>query len=402
MKFNSKTAYAFLLIAAVLGFFFFKMKSSKLEIGQNSKYSRSATRFPANAKEEPEIKPPHHIHHFSATGPAGYSPTQIRHAYGFDKISGKGAGQKIALIDAYGNPNIQNDLKIFDEKFKLPAVNLKIYYPQGKIKKGQQAWALETSLDVEWAHAVAPQAEIILVIAATATYADLLSAVDYAVNLGATQVSMSWGSSEFAGETSYDFHFNTTKAAFFASSGDSGSGVQWPAASPSVIGVGGTTLHLNAAGDITEPEVAWTDSGGGISAFETESNFQHQDEVLGRGVPDVSLNSDPSTGYAIYDSVSYDGQSGWIQIGGTSAAAPQWAAISAIVNGLRTSSLGSFDSALYTLASPANLSSYFQDITSGCNGAPSATTCAQTGYDFVTGLGTPQIPSLTKALSSLQ
>jgi len=127
------------------------------------------------------------------TSPSGYAPTQIRHAYGFDKITGNGSGQTIAIIDAYGSASLANDLKVFCTTFGLPQATLAVYYPQGR-PSANSGWALETTLDVEWAHAIAPGARIVLVVAKSASMSNLLGAVDYAVNtLGAKQVSMSWG-----------------------------------------------------------------------------------------------------------------------------------------------------------------------------------------------------------------
>ena len=350
-----------------------------------------------------EARPNFHMHHFSTSGPSGYSPAQIRKAYGISSTLGTGAGQTIAIIDAYGSPTAQHDLNTFNQHFGLPYIGLQIYYPQGAptIDSG---WALETSLDIEWAHAVAPSAKLMLVVARTASLLDLLAAVDYAVARGATQISMSWGASEFSSQTSYDFHFNHPKVSFFASSGDGGAGVSWPAASPNVTAVGGTSLYLDATGNLTHPEVAWAGSGGGESYYEAEPSFQSHFQSSGRrGIPDVSYNADPATGFPVYDSTTYSGQSGWFQVGGTSAGAPQWAALIAIANAKRTTQLQqSPNTALYTLGAPTYPTVNFRDIVTGCNGPASAITCAKKGYDFVTGLGSPLAPSLVKGYDSLK
>jgi subtilase family serine protease len=216
------------------------------------------------------------------------------------------------------------------------------------------------------------------VVAASDSLSNLLSAVDYAVALGATQVSMSWGGSEFSSETYYDYHFNKPGVTFLASSGDSGAGVSWPASSPYVVGVGGTTLSLDFYGNIIS-ETAWSGSGGGISVYEPRPAYQNGWQgASGRGVPDVSYDADPNTGVAVYIS-NYYGHSGWLTVGGTSMGAPQWASVSALINatfGIRLS-----DSVLYSFGG----TSLFRDITSGCNG----TYCATAGYDYVTGLGSP-------------
>lgn len=341
-----------------------------------------------------EAQPPFHIRFAATSGPTGYTPAKIRHAYGFDQFTSTGAGQNIAIVDAYGSPTIQNDLNAFCKQFGLPATTVKIYYPQGKPSKNDSGWALETSLDVEWAHAIAPQATILLVVTKTASLNDLLGAVDYAVKLGAKQVSMSWGASEFSGESSYDFHFNKAGVTFTASSGDNGAGVLWPAVSPYVVGVGGTSLRLDSNGNVLS-ETGWSGSGGGTSAYVAEPAFQQAWQTSGkRMVPDVSYDADPNTGFPVYDTTAYSGVKGWFQVGGTSAGAPQWAALIALANASRASALSAVDTPLYYLGSPSTLGLYYRDVTQGSNGAFSD----KTGYDEVTGLGSPLANDLVPAL----
>jgi len=187
---------------------------------------------------------------------------------------------------------------------------------------------LETSLDVEWAHALAPNAKIVLSEASSASLSSLLTAIDNAVKAGATIVTMSWGASEFSTESSYESHFTKSGVSFFASSGDNGSGVIWPSVSPSVTGVGGTSLYLDSSGNLTSPEVAWSGSGGGFSAYFARPAFQNGWQGNSkRAVPDSALIADPNTGVTVYDSTSYSGQKGWFQVGGTSASCPMWGAI---------------------------------------------------------------------------
>ena len=328
-----------------------------------------------------------------ASAAAPYTPTQIRHAYGIDQFAFYGTGQTIAIIDAYDDPTIINDLAVFDQQFGLPApASFVKATPQGA-PVYNSGWATEIALDVEWAHAIAPDAKILLVEAKSASFSDLLSAVDYAVAQGARQVSMSWGGSEFRGQTNYDSHFNHPGVTFLASSGDSGAGVEYPAASPYVTAVGGTTLQLDSNGNRLS-EVAWSGSGGGTSTIEARPGFQ-AGFLSGkrRGVPDVAYNADPNTGFYVYDSSS---GGAWWQVGGTSAGAPQWAGLVALVNQGRSSagkgSLGSglaygTNTALYKLAgstSYTNPYGDFFDITAGSNGHK-----ATVGYDLVTGLGSP-------------
>ncbi len=330
---------------------------------------------------------------FLATSPSGYKPAQVRHAYGFDKITGNGAGQTIAIIDAYGSPSLVNDLNTFCTAFGLPPATVGIYYPQGK-PVANSGWALETSLDVQWAHAIAPGARIVVVVAKSASLTNLLGAVDYAVKyLGAKQVSMSWGSAEFSTEAKYDTYFNKAGVTFFASSGDNGAGVSWPAVSPYVVGVGGTTLQLDSSGTAIS-ETGWSGSGGGVSAYYTKPAFQNGfGTAVSRTVPDVSYDADPNTGFPVYIT-NYNGSTGWITVGGTSAGAPQWAAQQALVNAVRSTSLSSTNTALYSTATTAYTD--FFDIISGSNGG----FFCNTGYDLVTGLGSPNAPALVPALSA--
>jgi subtilase family serine protease len=209
---------------------------------------------------------------------------------------------------------------VFDGKFHLPPAYLRIYYPEGTDFQNHPYWAGETSLDVEWAHALAPEAQISLVVAKSALIRDLLTAVKYATGtLGAQVVSMSWAADEFSGETHGNSYFSHPGTIFVSSSGDS-STPPWPAASKNVIGVGGTSLTRN--GD-TWSEVAWPESGGGVSAYEAEPGYQitYGITATGRGIPDVSFDADPDTGVAVYDSTPVQGSAGWFVVGGNSLGA---------------------------------------------------------------------------------
>src|SRR5229473_1163315 len=347
----------------------------------------------------------------------GLTPTQIRHAYGFDSLACEsantcGSGQTIGIVDAFNDPNIQSDLNTFDSQFALPTCTTSngcftIATPQGA-PRTDRGWALEISLDVEWAHAIAPGAKILLVEAATNSFANLFGAVDYA-SARAHQVSMSWGGSESSSDPSSNSHFQVTGVTFFASSGDSGHGIIYPSASPFVVSVGGTTLTLGSGGNVVS-ETAWSGSGGGISAFESEPSYQTNYPIPStsgfRGNPDVSYDADPASGVAVFDSLGDQGLKNWIQVGGTSAGSPQWAALAAIANAGRTSPLSSTSTttptnlAIYNIAKTA-YSTNFRDITSGTNGSCGSVCTAGTNYDFVTGLGSPLansiVPSLQKA-----
>src|SRR5574340_72524 len=360
--------------------------------------------------------PPIHVKKAATTSPTGLSPSQIFHSYGIDQIGCShtgtwgdstlcGSGQTIAIVDAYGYPTAESDLSVFSNQFSLPACTqanqcLTIHPMVGKIRN-DQGWGLETALDIQWAHAVAPGAKILLVQAKSSSLSDLFSAVDYAASYPeAHQVSMSWGGSEFSSESLYDYHFQVSGVTFFASSGDSGSGVMYPAASPNVVSVGGTTLNVDNLGNVNS-ETAWSGSGGGVSGYEALPSYQSTYGITnsGRSIPDVSYDADPNTGVPVYDSYGYSGSAGWFQVGGTSAGSPQWASITAIANTQRSTPMSSSDfgaeNLLYGAATGAVYSSNYRDITTGNNGGFQSTT----GYDLVTGVGSPLTNNLVPFIS---
>lgn len=342
--------------------------------------------------------------------PIGLSPSAVSQAYGFGQLALTGAGETIAIVDAYGDSKLTGDLQSFDQAFGLPSPALTVVNQNGgtRLPSNNSGWALETSLDVEWAHAMAPGAKLLLVEAGSNSLGNLLTAVNVARNYpGVTAVSMSWGAGEFAGETAYDHYFTTPTnrpgITFVAASGDSGGQVTWPAASPNVLSTGGTTLTLTSSGNYSS-ESGWGGSGGGLSAYESRPAYQSAGGLAAgaaRAVPDVAYNADPNSGVAVYDSLSYSGHSGWFQVGGTSAAAPQWAALVADANQGRQAAgqapLANAQATLYSLAStPAGYAANFHDVTSGTAGANSA----GSGFDLVTGLGTPIANNLVASLVS--
>lgn len=335
--------------------------------------------------------------------PAGYGPVQMRHAYGFDALSSTtytGAGQTIAIVDAYNDPTIINDLGVFKKQYGITGCALNVVNQSGggTLPTTNSGWAQEISLDVEWACAIAPNANILLVEANSAGN-DLYTAVNYA-RTKANVVSMSWGGSE-TGATGNDPTFNHPGVSFVASSGDNGNGASYPATSPYVLAVGGTNLPLDATGKRTGPETTWTGSGGGISAAELLPGYQSAFGVTGsyRGFPDVAYNADPSTGVAVYDSTPNHGSSGWLVFGGTSAGAPQWAALIALAdsgsNRIQGSGISTVNadgaSPFYTIAGTAKAinSANYLDITSGTNGTCGVNCTAAVGYDLTTGVGSP-------------
>ena len=232
-------------------------------------------------------------------------------------------------------------------------------------------WDLEIALDVEWALSIA------LTPTSTAdNLSDLIAAVNYAKTASLTVsgvkdpvsvVSMSWGSSEFSGEKSYDSAFSQTGVTFVAASGDEGAPAEWPGTSPGVLAVGGTTLNLTSTGAYSS-ETGWADSTGGLSSYESEPTFQNVVQSTGkRGEPDIAFDANPNSGVAVYDSVATGGQSGWFEVGGTSLGAPSWAGLIATANQGRVlnklGALSNGQTTLYTLQAAS-----YHDIISGSNG----------------------------------
>lgn len=323
---------------------------------------------------------PIHVRPDASTTPKGLSPSTIKTIYGFTTSPTEGAGKTIAIVDAYDDPNAEADLGVFSTQFSLPSCTsasgcfTKVDQIGGtKYPRADSGWALEISLDVQWAHAIAPGAHILLVEAKSTNFTDLMAAEDYA-KAHAQYVSNSWGATEFSGETTYDSHFVQTGVSFFVSSGDNGSPAEYPSSSPNVISVGGTTL--NFTNGVFTSETGWSGSGGGCSKYETAASAQTTGSVNCAGMratPDVALDADPASGVSVYDSVRYHGQSGWWAVGGTSASSPMWAA--------RSAASGTVVDAAYVYGNHIN----FNDITSGNNGF----SCLL-GYDLVTGRGSWQ------------
>jgi subtilase family serine protease len=318
----------------------------------------------------------------ASTSPTGLSPATIKSVYNFPTGLTAGAGTTIAIVDAYDDPNAESDLNTFSSTFGLPACTTsngcftKVNQTGAfKYPKKNSGWALEISLDIQWAHAIAPGARILLVEANSNSFSNLMVAEDYA-RTHAQYVSNSWGGSEFSSESSYNSHFVQSGVSFFVSSGDKGLGAQYPSASPNVISVGGTTLQLDGSGALIS-ETGWSGSGGGCSNYETATSAQSSYSTYAqvncngkRATPDVSLDANPSSGVSVYDSYLYQGQSGWFTVGGTSASSPMWAA--------RSADAGTVVSSSYAYGSNITC----RDITTGSNGA----SCL-VGYDLVTGLG---------------
>ncbi|MCW3996186.1 MAG: S53 family peptidase [Candidatus Bathyarchaeota archaeon] len=264
---------------------------------------------------------PLHISQFAGpVGIAGYTPAQIRTAYNLPSRGGE--GKTIAVIVAYDTPTIREDLTVFSSQFGLPLPNdgnFEVHKMASNIAIDRN-WSVEACLDVEWAHAIAPDSKILLVEAVTPNRVDLLSAVDYARSRpDVVSISISWGGEEPSNPSFYNNRFTSKYGtAFFAASGDDGAGIIWPASSAKVVAVGGTSLNLRSDGSVIS-EVAWKGSGGGVSAYEPIPSYQINFGIneSKRAVPDVSYNANPTYGFAVY------WNSTWQKVGGTSAGAPQ-------------------------------------------------------------------------------
>ena len=342
------------------------------------------------------------------------TPAQMSHAYGFDSfhfiyngqsIRADGSGQTIALIEAYHDPKLFSDLNAFDAHYSLPSAQATQYWYGTQSNDG---WAGEEALDVEWAHALAPGAKLVIVEARSSSFSDLLTAINFARNQpGVSVVSMSFGQTEFSGENSFDGYFTTpaghTGITFVASTGDHGAwpGQSYPAVSPNVLAVGGTTLRVDSSGNYLG-ETGWNNNNGwatdgGYSTVEGEPSYQYGVQRSGRRTtPDVSMDADPNTGCSVYFTTPSTGQSSWYSYGGTSASAPMWAALIAIADqGHAFGGRGSLDGASQTLPAiySPQMTADFHDITQGFNGY-----YAGYGYDLVTGRGTPMAFNVVRDL----
>ena len=375
---------------------------------------------------------------------AVHTPAQIRAAYGLVALPAVGAaisstlaaqlgaGQTIYIIDAYHDATALSDLNLFSAKFGLPTctnvaipatATLPLATPPSACTFSQvnatataamtstvpvynATWAPESKLDVQWAHAIAPLARIVLIEMPSSLSSYILGANLLAAKMGHGVVTMSFGSAEAGWAPTTDSYFAGAGMTYVAAAGDSGSQVLWPAVSPHVLAVGGTGLNWTGSG--TRYEAAWSSTGGGLSAYETLPTWQSGvvpaggSALVRRAVPDVAFNANPMTGE--YVALTLPGAATiWSAYGGTSIAAPQWAGIVAVANAQRVAAskavLGDFHSTLYQSIGkvPGTYAASFGDVVDGTNG--SCATCrAGVGYDQATGWGTPNSTQLMQAL----
>ncbi len=323
----------------------------------------------------------------------------------------------IAIVDAFDNPYAASEMTTFNTFWGLPAANFTKVYANGNGNCGvppfNAGWGLEISLDIEWAHVMAPKANILLVEACSNSYTDLLYAEDVAASLvaaaGGGAVTNSWGGGEFAGETAYDVYFGIhywQNVSYFASAGDAGCGAQYPSSSPWLTSAGGTTINRNATNLHFMNESCWSGSGGGISTQETfaptwasGSNTgpwaDYQYPTFGpaaRHTPDFAFNADPNSGVLVYDCAYAGGSCSYWIVGGTSVSSP---ALAGIVNNagnkLGTGVAGGYYAALENNLLYSQLETVlaykknFYDVKTGSNGCS-----VGVKWDYCTGVGSPR------------
>jgi len=363
-----------------------------------------------------------------------YGPDQIRAAYGVDKLAARGLdgrGRTIVIVDAYSSPTIQQDLGLFDSLFGLPAADLQVVAPQGLAPFDpsdpvQVGWSGEITLDVEWAHAIAPGAAIKLVLAKSSNDADILAAISYAVdhNLGDV-ISQSYGEAEQCMDRrvldrQHELFARASERGItlLAASGDLGAAqytcdgnsffqaASTPATDPNVTSVGGTTLVADGTTGAYQGETVWNDQygsgGGGFSVVYRAPQYQRSLGLRSRGVPDVAYNADVYSGVLTVWTQAPGTQPGVWLFGGTSAGSPQWAGLVALADQARHGRVGQINTSLYALArNPRGYAYDFHDVTAGNNGEPPITNgfSATAGWDAASGLGSPRADHLVPLLA---
>ena len=326
-----------------------------------------------------------------SSAPSGLRPADLRSAYSL--TSSGGAGQTVAIVDAYDDPTAEADLATYRSTFGLPACTT----DNGCFRKVGQSgsssslpgvdagWGQEISLDLDMASAVCPGCHLLLVEATSSSQANLGVAVNTAVRLGATVVSNSYGGPD-ASDSSYGRYYHHPGVAITASSGDNGYGVSYPASSRWVTAVGGTSLKRSSGSSRGWSEHAWSGSGSGCSTRNSApSRATSTTGCDGRAVADVAAVADPATGVAVFDSTSFEGTSGWLTFGGTSAAAPIIAGVFALAANNKDVTDGGY---VWSHHAARNLN----DVTSGSTGEcdPTRWCTARRGWDGPTGWGTPK------------
>jgi subtilase family serine protease len=328
----------------------------------------------------------------ATTGISGYDPVDLQSAYTLASASAsRGSGKTVAIVDAFDDPNAAADLAVYRAKFGLPPLSTCPAVTGPCFKKVNQqgvegnyptpdaGWSGEIALDIEMVSAICPNCNILLVEATTNYFDDLAVGVDTAAALKADAISNSYGGTEW-NPGAFDAHWTHPGIAITASTGDSGYGVQYPAASTHVIAVGGTSLKkTNTSRGWTES--AWSGAGSGCSAYAAKPSWQRDNRCSRRTVADVSAVADPYTGVATYNTYN---SSGWQVLGGTSVASPIIASVFALAGNTASINNASY---LYSHSGSTN----FWDATGGSNGNCGNYLCqGRNGFDGPTGLGTPR------------
>jgi subtilase family serine protease len=447
---TSKPLSVVYLLAACVGPMSAQVRSSQPTSPQVADVIARVTKVKGLQNRTNSAKPPTDAFCRSQFGYDCLSPQEIRNAYGLTRLLDAGytgSGQTIVIIDSFGSPTIQEDLRIFDAGYGLPdPPSFTVLAPLGTVAfdptdPGQVGWAAETTLDVEWAHVMAPGANIVLLTSpineteGVQGLPEFLKLEQYALDHHLGQIiSQSWGATENtlftpAGrDVISDFEAFYAKAAarnvtILASSGDSGSAnvdvngnfytfptVNFPASSPLVTAVGGTTLNVDTNGNY-QSETVWNyfgASGGGVSQVFTEPLYQYllpssDQQILNhhRGIPDVAYVADPTTSGLIYIGFFPNpAHNGYYSVGGTSEGSPQWAGIIADANQLAGRPLGFLNPKLYQLGARDEGAHVFHDVTLGNNGFSGVPGYNATiGWDLTTGWGTPDLSKLAQALA---
>jgi len=321
----------------------------------------------------------------TAAPSGGYFPADLASAYNLPASGG--AGLTVAIVDAHDDPNAESDLAVYRSQFGLPPcttangcfMKVNQFGASSPLPSPDNGWAAEISLDLDMVSAACPQCKILLVEASSTSINDLGTAVNTAAAMGTVAISNSYGGPEFSSENTYDAqYYNHPGILVTVSSGDNGYGVEFPAASPHVLAVGGTSLVKSSSNPRGWTEGAWSGAGSGCSKYASKPAYQTDPGCSKRTVADVSAVADPNTGVAVYDSYGTGG--GWNVFGGTSVSAPLLAAIYAVTG--RASAGPGFG---YSV--PGD----FYDVLTGSNGSCTTTylCTALAGYDGPTGLGTP-------------
>jgi len=307
-------------------------------------------------------------------------------------VVASGGTKAIAVVDYGHNSTLQADFNFFNAQYGLPTQTLQFICDCSSCPSNNgSGWDLETALDVEYSHAMAPNAQIIVAQFCSDPFAGGTSAAEYLAGqavaaAGGGEVSNSFGyGGEFDGELGYDQYMTTNTVVYFASAGDSGLGPDYPSVSPNVVSAGGTRVIRDSNGNFTGEEDCWNGSGGGISTMEALPQYQLiLGNILGpkRGTPDWAADASPNSGVAVY---STTGCGGWCQVGGTSVSSPALAGITNAAGSFANHTASELQKTYTWYRTPGLYRKYFYDVTKGSNGSP-----AKLGWDQCTGLGAPR------------